>query len=165
MINIKDLLLEYPGINKSVLKLNEDLSIVLKAQLNADGCLQCSIISDMPRGSDTTDKTYNATANLFEHLEEISLELAGMAETTKMEIRRLLDIQKNVNYAFLYLTFEEKKIIQLRYFDYPAPKYNWNKVVTESFYERTHCFRLHSQALKKMCKILNMGLNGTKNVG
>ncbi|MCX8129758.1 MAG: RinA family protein [Clostridia bacterium] len=161
MRSITDMLMEYATVNKEICRQNEALQVAVKAQLNADGGIKASIMTDMPHGSGVGNPTYEKTANLFEHLEEICIELAELAETTKYEIRRLVDLKKDIDYAFMYLTYEERNIIKLRYIDYPEPKYTWDKVVSESYYCRSQCFEIHRRAIEKMEKVLNIGQNRT----
>jgi hypothetical protein len=163
-LKIQDLLKLYPDINKKVYKLEQDNALALMAKLNNDGCIKSSIISDLPRGGLNSDPTYRNTERLLDNLEEISLELNDMAEYTLIEIRRLNDLKKQIDNAWIYLTSRERMIIELRYWDYPEPKYNWNKVVIESYYSRRECFRINDEALIKISRFVNMALIGTMDV-
>lgn len=137
----------YPKINAMAYKLEQDNELALKAKLNNDGCVKCSIITDMPRGTLGSDPTYQNTERLIDNLEKISIELNDMAEYALAEIRRLNDIKKQIDNAWLYLTTDERRIIELRYWLYPEPRYNWDKVVKESYYSRRECFYIHNSAI------------------
>lgn len=163
-MNIQDILKQYPYIGEERLRLNKDLRTAIEAKLNADGCIKASIISDSPRSGDVGNPTYRNTENLFEHLEEICVELANIAEYTKIKIRDLDDMQKQIDEALLSLTWAERRIIDLRYFQYPEPKFGWNKVIKESHYSRAECFRDHGQALEKMRKRIKLRLYETIKV-
>lgn len=160
-MTIQDVLKLYPEINKRAFKLQQDNEVALKAKLNNDGCIKCSIITDMPRGGISSDPTYSNTVRLTEKLKEISIELYDMAEYALAEIRRLNDLKKQIDNAWIYLTTDERRIVELRYWKYPEPKYNWDRVVSESYYSRRECFRTNDEALRKITKMVNVALYGT----
>jgi hypothetical protein len=166
MVDIIEMLKIYPGINKRILELNQDLNDVVKAKLNADGCLKATIITDEPRSPYTSSEpTYNKTVKLFDKLEEICRELERYTEYIEWRINQLIDDKKRIDEALLSLTHDEYNIVKLRYWDYPAPRYNWNKIITESYYCRSQCFEIHNIAMEKMVKYLKSGLKRTRYVG
>jgi hypothetical protein len=163
-VNIENILMEYPYIPKRIMEINQNIREVIEAKLNADGGIKASIVSDEPRGSGVGNPTYEKTAMFFDHMEDICAELAQFIEYNKMRLRQLQDDKKSIDMALLCLTFDERRIIELRYITYPHPEFKWDKVIRESFYERSQCFELHNRALKKLSQQLNIGLNRTSNV-
>ncbi len=89
-------------------------------------------------------------AELLDHLEIISLELARSAREYKNKIIAKIDLKESVDEAFGTLTHEEKTIIRLRYWDFPEPKWHWDKIVKESYYCQSQCFEIHKRAINKM---------------
>ncbi len=151
MKNIEEMLKEYPNINKDIMKLNRDVRTMILAGLRADGNVKAVVtsntISDTNKISDTVGDN---VAELLDHLEIISLELARSAREYKNKIIAKIDLKESVDEAFGTLTHEEKTIIRLRYWDFPEPKWHWDKIVKESYYCQSQCFEIHKRAINKM---------------
>ena len=113
-------LIKYTGICKEIEKMTADMKTVVTARLNADGCLKAAIISDPIQSGITSDPTYRVTENLFLNFEEICLELTFLAESTKNELRRLLQTKKRIDKMLKKMDKKgltsEKKFIEMRYF-------------------------------------------------
>lgn len=159
MNEVEGMLEKYHDINNEMVKLSKDLRTAVEAQTNNDGCIRASIITDMPKGTDVGEPTYEHTADLIEELEEIGVELANMARDTKDKMLDLLYIKNQIDLAYFMLEPEEQAIIRLRYMTMPAPQYTWRQVAETAHYGESQVYVIHSQALKKIKKILNIEVN------
>jgi DNA-directed RNA polymerase sigma subunit (sigma70/sigma32) len=164
MMNIQDMLEKYHTINKDMMKLSQDLRTAIEAATNNDGCIKASLITDSPRGSNTSEPTYQNTEDLIEQLEEIGIELANLAKGTKEKMQDLMSIKSEIDIAYFMLEPEEQMIIRLRYMEMPKPQYTWEQVADAAHYSRPQALAIHGQALKKMRQVVNIRLNQTFKV-
>lgn len=155
MKTVEEMLKEYTNISNDILKLNENLRIAVEAGLHADGCLKAMDMSCLPsKTNKVCDPVADNVENMFDNIEQISLELASLCETTKHQILEKMDLKKNIDAVWEHLTHEEKTIITLRYFDYPEPEHTWETVTRASHYSDSQCRRINRIALDKIVNIL-----------
>jgi hypothetical protein len=159
-----DWLTRYHEINANMIRLSQDLRTAIEAATNNDGCIKASIITDTPHGTDVGNPTYQHTEDLFEHLEQIGVELANYAWQVKSQMMELINIKSQIDAAYFMLDPEEQTIIRLRYMAMPHPQYNWDQVADAAHYNERHARKINEHAIIKINKFLNMPANARKNV-
>lgn len=147
----EDMLKEYPNMLTNVQQMNGWLDTAIKAGLKMDGSLQAVVQSDFKSATnEISDTTAQNVAELVDDIENISLALCNYAREIRQKVDETISLKSALDKAVNNLSIEEKRIIELRYFEYPEPKYNWNKVVQESYYCERQCYKLKDSAMKKI---------------
>jgi DNA-directed RNA polymerase specialized sigma subunit len=139
---------EYKDIPKEILRLNQVLSYAIEARTYADGNLAAATISDMPRGTGTSNKTLQSVEKCLDNLRDIADKMLDDIEDTKEKINRLIEKKNQIDAIWFgdYLTKEEKRVIELRYFE----DCDWRTVARKMNYSERQVFNIHNDAIRKI---------------
>lgn len=149
-MTIENMLELYPIIPQEVKRLNAELNEFLQT-IDINRCtLKANTIDGMPRGTETTDPTYNA-------VEYITTKMDSYAKKILDTIEEYISIKEGLDKALLILSRDERKVVELRYFDC----IRWDWIPAKMHYSRAHCFNIHNRAIKILKTKLkqNRGLN------
>lgn len=123
-MKLTDLLRLYPEIPVKINKLMSDFLIMTEALTKSDGCLRAANLTDPPTEGRIGNPTYQAVESLLENIEEIGLTLNESAQSIKSEINDLIRVKQAIDTAMTRMTYEERRILELRYFE----KRGWGEV-------------------------------------
>jgi DNA-directed RNA polymerase sigma subunit (sigma70/sigma32) len=138
---IQRLLEAYPYIPEELEKKKEELRQAISDHQEIINTLKAVLITGMPHGSGTSDKTYEAAQAA---VDIYCLRIAGIGK----EINDLHDMLNKAEKLLALLSPVERKIIDARIFHIrPKP---WPVIAKELHFSREHCIRLFEKAIQKM---------------
>jgi len=151
-MTIEQKLILYPDIPQEIQRLNKDLNDINSYKDETRDMLQAQHLSDMPKGGDISNPTLTATIQLIDRYGEHTLHIID-------QINEYMDVKEEVDSAWMVLERDEKRVLELRYFD----RMRWDWIPAKMHYSRRECFRVHNDAIKKIKQNTktNMALNGT----
>lgn len=116
----------------------------------------------MPRAGTVGNPTFESARSVIENVSELCDELEEYTKHCKNQIIDLILTKVRLDEALEALEHEERRVIELKYWLYPEPKYTWAKVFTEMpGYSDREVYRIHRRALEK----LDLSVNVSKKVG
>lgn len=125
---IKKLLYNYPKFDKWIADYEKDLDNI-REQLDKHYSVNASVISDMPRGTDVSDKTFDKVCRI-DKLKELYIEEADyIAE----KLTKLYNQKRRIEEIIPELTPTQQFIIESRYFN----QMSWADVVEKDPQHRT----------------------------
>ena len=117
-------------------RINSKLEQVTRLRENAANCT--ATLSDMPR-PDSPNK---------QRMEETICKIVDLEHEINADIDRLVDLKAEARKAINAVTDPDQQLIlELRYLCYKP----WNEIMTELGYSEPTIYRLHGEALKKIC--------------
>jgi len=150
-MNVESMLLEYTHIPEMVRKLNRELNDIIQNKNETYNTLQSSKITGMPHGTEVSNITLKAVEKLIDRYE---VRVKSITE----EINYLIDLKENIEKAIRILSLEERRIIELRFFN----SYKWKRIQYIVKYSRSQCFDIHNKAINKLkVELEKFGLNRT----
>lgn len=144
---IKKILYNYPKINSWIKDYEADLDNI-REQLDKHYSVNASVISDMPRGTDTSDKTLDKVIAI-DRLKGIYRDQANI---TAKKIAELYEQKRLVEYILPLLNPTEQFIIENRYF----AKLTWDDVTVLDPQHRTETaiHFVHKKMFKEIERLL-----------
>lgn len=125
---IKKLLYNYPKFDKWIADYEKDLDNI-REQLDKHYSVNASVISDMPRGTDVSDKTFDKVCRI-DKLKELYIEEADyIAE----KLTKLYNQKRRIEEIIPELTPTQQFIVESRYFN----QMSWADVVEKDPQHRT----------------------------
>ncbi len=137
---LQNLLNKYNYIVAEIENCNQEI-LQLSEVAASERELKIPILSDMPRGSETSDTTYKKVEKIIDCYSK---------QVAKIEtnIEKLFNKKNRIDDLLNILEPRERKIIELKYFK----KYKWWMIQHTMHYSRRQCFNIHDIALNKMLK-------------
>lgn len=144
---IKKLLYNYPKLNNWIRDYEADLDNI-REQLDKHYSVNASVISDMPRGTDTSDKTLDKVIAI-DKLKRIYIE---QAYNVAKKISNLYEQKGLVEYVLPLLNPTEQFIVEYRYFK----KFTWDDVTVLDSQHRTETaiHFVHKKMFKEIERLL-----------
>lgn len=145
---IKKMLFNYPKINDWIKEYENDLDNIHE-QLDKHYSVNASVISDMPRGTDTSDKTFDKVVAI-DKLKNVYVKQATIVAD---KIAKLYKEKRLIESIYQQLTPTQQFIVENRYFK----KLNWDDVIAQDSQKRsyTQIVRIeNSRMLKVLQSIL-----------
>lgn len=145
---IKKMLFNYPKINDWIKEYENDLDNIHE-QLDKHYSVNASVISDMPRGTDTSDKTFDKVVAI-DKLKSVYIKQANVVAD---KIAKLYKEKRLIESIYQQLTPTQQFIVENRYFK----KLNWDDVIAQDSQKRsyTQIVRIeNSRMLKVLQSIL-----------
>ncbi|MBP2027422.1 RinA family phage transcriptional activator [Acetoanaerobium pronyense] len=134
---IKKILLDYPYTKKEKEKLNNDLKDLLGSKYETSVTAQLTeAISGNRSISNKTEQAVIKISEIYDH----------KANLIKNKINILLKNQYLIEESLERLEHDQKKIIELRYFQ----RYKWEIISKKLKYSISNCYKLHDKALNKL---------------
>jgi hypothetical protein len=125
---IKKLLYNYPKFDKWIADYEKDLDNI-REQLDKHYSVNASVISDMPRGTDTSDKTFDKVCRI-DRLKELYIEEADYIAS---KLTKLYKQKRRIEEIIPELTPTQQFIVESRYFN----QMSWADVVEKDPQHRT----------------------------
>lgn len=125
---IKKLLYNYPKFDKWITDYEKDLDNI-REQLDKHYSVNASVISDMPRGTDTSDKTFDKVCRI-DRLKELYIEEADYIAS---KLNKLYKQKRRIEEIIPELTPTQQFIVESRYFN----QMSWADVVEKDPQHRT----------------------------
>lgn len=141
---IKKMLYNYPKINDWIKEYESDLDNIHE-QLDKHYSVNASVISDMPRGTDVSDKTFDKVVAI-DKLKGVYIKQAGIVAD---KISKLYEQKRLVESIIPALTPTHQFIIEHRYFK----KLNWEDVTASDPQKRSKT-QIANTENGKMLKVL-----------
>ena len=117
-------------------RINSKLEQVTRLRENVTNCT--ATLSDMPR-PDSPNK---------QRMEETICKIVDLEREINADIDRLVDLKAEARRAINAVSDPDQQLIlELRYLCYKP----WNEIMTELGYSEPTIYRLHGEALKKIC--------------
>ena len=147
---IKKLLYDYPKLRKWIADYETDLENI-REQLDKHYSVNASVISDMPRGTDISDKTFAAV----ERIDKLKILYIEQADYVANKLKKLYSDKQTVEGILPDLNPTQQFIIEKRYFD----RLNWDDVAELDTQKRVKRMILneHGKMLNIICKKLKEG--------
>lgn len=139
MMNIENMLLEYTYIPETVQELNAELNDMLGNKDSLYGKINSAKITGMPYGTDVGDPTFETVRQIIDRYDKRVIEIRD-------RINELLDNKAMLEQALRYLSIEEHRLIDLRYFK----GYKMNRIQYIIHFNLSHCYRMHESAIDKI---------------
>lgn len=138
-----DKLRRYVDAKKKIMSIPQLIEEIEKSSI-IDG-LQAQKISNMPKAPKNSKIGNPTEINALKHIYYSDVEIR------KKEMEKYSDLVKFVDEALGKLKkAEERKIIELRYFDFPSPKYKWPTIALKTGYSEDRCKHIHKEAITKL---------------
>lgn len=118
---IKKLLYEYPKLRQWIADYETDLENI-REQLDKHYSVNASIISDMPRGTDVSDKTFNAV----ERIDKLKTVYIEQVDYVANKLKKLYNDKQTVEKVLPELNPTQQFIVEKRYF----ARLNWDDVTS-----------------------------------
>lgn len=132
-MNAKEYLSQVMHIDQ---RINSKLEQVTRLRENATNCT--AALSDMPRPDSPN----------IQRMEETICKIVDLEHEINADIDRLVDLKADARKAINAVTDPDQQLIlELRYLCYKP----WNEIMTELGYSEPTIYRLHGEALKKIC--------------
>ncbi len=141
---LKSLLYSYTYIEDEIEDINEKI-INLGEAINSQRDLSIPCLTGMPSGNGTSDTVY---ASVEKILVTYGQEVAKLENRLEKTFRK----RNYINVLLGVLNPTEKRIIELRYFK----KYKIWMIVSSVHYDRSHIYRLHDEAIRKMLEVFKI---------
>jgi hypothetical protein len=125
------LLRDYPYMLDDIQKLNEEISETLKRKQESQNTLKAATISDMPKGENTSDLTYQAVEKSIDTYDTHVVFLTN-------KIRGLFEDRRLIWEAMRNITVDEKKAVDLHYFK----GYHFERVGSIMHYTRQRAYQI-----------------------
>ena len=138
---IERILYQYGNIPSDIQKLNKQLNDIITNKEYTYNTLQAAKCTGEGHGTDISDQTYTAVEKLIDTFKE-------RIDDIVYQINQLILLQKQIDDIFHSpdLNMEERRIINLRYFNY----YSWQRIPATMKYSRSQCFRVYGSAIDKI---------------
>jgi hypothetical protein len=134
--DIENLLYDYTSIPKEIQKYNTELNDAINCKEELNNTMKANTITDMPKGH---DNTYDA---IMETILRYDKHISYLSE----KIKYLMDQKEFTEKLLVCLEPEEKRIIELRYFQTNC----WYVVSMKAHYAESWCKELNKRALIRM---------------
>lgn len=146
----KKLLQNYSKLRKWINDFEIDLEEI-REKLDKHCSVNASVISDMPRGTDVSDKTFDKVCRI----DELKEEYIKQANYTAKNLRKFYKDKRTVEEIYQELNPTQQFIIEKRYFD----RLNWDDVAELDTQKRTKRMILneHGKMLNIISKKLKEG--------
>ena len=132
-MNAKEYLSQVMHIDQ---RINSKLEQVTRLRENATNCT--AALSDTPRPDSPN----------IQRMEETICKIVDLEHEINADIDRLVDLKAEARKAINAVTDPDQQLIlELRYLCYKP----WNEIMTELGYSEPTIYRLHGEALKKIC--------------
>lgn len=144
---LKNLLYRYTYIEDEIEDINEKI-INLGEAVSSQRDLSIPSLTGMPSGNGTSDTVYASVEKIM---------VTYGQEVAKLENRLEKAFRKRnyINALIGVLDETERRIIELRYFK----KYKIWMISSSVHYDRSHIYRLHDEAIRKMLEVYNFENN------
>ena len=141
-MTIEQKLILYPDIPQEIQKLNAEINDIINRKDETRDMLQAQHLSDMPKNSETGNPVLTAVVQLVDRYGEQLLDIIE-------QINEYMDIQQEINTVWMILDKDEKRVLELRYFD----RMRWDWIPAKLHYSRRQCFEIHNNAIAKIKKL------------
>lgn len=126
---VKKILYNYPKLNQWIKDYEKDLDNI-REQLDKHYSVNASVISDMPRSTDVSDKTFDKVCRI-DKLKELYIEEADYIAS---KLTKLYKQKRLIDEIIPTLTPTQQHIAEYRYFQ----KLNWADVVEKDPQKRSY---------------------------
>lgn len=126
---IKKLLYNYPKLNQWIKDYEKDLENI-REQLDKHYSVNASVISDMPRGTDISNQTFDKVCKI-DKLKELYID---QADYVAGKLTELYGLKRLIEEIIPTLTPTQQFIVEYKYFQ----KLNWIDVVKKDPQKRTY---------------------------
>ncbi len=140
-MNIENMLREYEGIPSKIMQLNKELNDMLANKNQTYNVLQASMVSNMPHGTEVGNPTLRAVEKIIDNYTKHIEYISG-------EINFYINLKQTLDKALSELTLEEKRVVELRYFD----RWKMGRIPREMKYSWKQVTRFKNEALSKISK-------------
>ncbi len=144
---LKNLLYSYTYIENEIEDINEKI-INLGGAISSQRDLSIPCLTGMPSGSGTSDTVY---ASVEKIMVTYGQEVAKLENRLEKAFKR----RNYINALIGVLDSTEHRIIELRYFK----KYKIWMISSSMHYDRSHIYRLHDEAIRKMLEVYKVENN------
>jgi len=141
-MTIEQKLILYPDIPQEIQKLNAEINDIINRKDETRDMLQAQHLSDMPKNSETGNPVLTAVVQLVDRYGEQVLDIID-------QINEYMDIQQEINSAWMILDNDEKRVLELRYFD----RMRWDWIPAKMHYSRGYCFEIHNKAIARIKRL------------
>lgn len=140
---LKNLLYSYTYIEDEIEGINEKI-INLGEAISAQRDLSIPCLTGMPGGSGTSDTVYAS-------VEKIMVTYGQEVANLENRLERAFKRRNQINALVGVLDPTEQRVIELRYFK----KYKIWMISSSVHYDRSHIYRLHDEAIRKMLEVFS----------
>jgi len=141
-MTIEQKLILYPDIPQEIQKLNAEMNDILNCKDETRDMLQAQHLTDMPKGGDKSNPTLTAVIQLVDRYSEQVLDIID-------KINDYIDIKQEIDSFWIQLDKDEKRVLELRYFD----RMRWDWIPAKMHYSRGYCFEIHNKAIARIKRL------------